>query len=195
MNKQSNGIAVLALIVSVVTAGLLGWAVFVNPSESASLGGANCNSGNCTDFTALNTTAGYYISDVATITSSIATLGFTTQGGGVTATSSTGAGTLTQANINVGLIEHTNAGATTITLPASSTVTSLIPTAGQSFRLTYVNLGTGIDTIAGGSGTLLHVASSTIATALKTIAPSGSATFVFTRKSNTDIVVDMVPAQ
>ncbi len=143
----------------------------------------------------MNVSAGYYINDVLAFSSSVATFGFLTQGGGVTATSSTGAGTLTTANITVGLLEHTNAGATTITLPASTTITSLIPTAGQSYRMTYVNLGTGIDTIAGGTGTLLHVASSTIATGLKTVAPSGSALFIFTRKSNTDIVVDMIPAQ
>lgn len=131
----------------------------------------------------------------AVITNALATFGFVTQGGGVTATTSTGAATLTEANVSVGLIEHTNAGATTITLPASSTITTLIPTAGQSFRLTYANLGTGIDTIAGGTGTLLHVASSTITTALKTVAPSGSAVFVWTRKSNTDIIVEMIPAQ
>lgn len=202
MNKLGLPIIIGILL---VLAGL-GYVIFHGVSGQAGLGGPGCNSGNCTDYTAVNTSAGYYVADsqvvnssgqwIGTILSSVsATLGFTTQGGGVTATTSNGAGTLTQANINVGSIEHTNTAATTITLPASTTITSLIPTAGQSFRLTYFNLGTGIDTIAGGSGTLLHVASSTVTTALKTVAPSGSAIFVFTRKSNTDIVVEMVPAQ
>lgn len=160
-----------------------------------------------TNFTALNVTDGYYVDDTqvidgsgnwvgtGSITAGTAIFGFLTQGGGVTATTSTGAGTLTTANVSVGLIEHTNSGATTLTMPASSTVSSIIPTAGQSIRVTYANLGSGIDTLAGGSGTLLHVASSTIATGLKTVAPSGSAVLVFTRKSNSDIIVDMIPAQ
>lgn len=186
MNFIKEWAGTVALIAIVAT-----WFI---PSPTA-LFGSSANNGNVTNYDAVSVTAGYYINDVLALSSSVATLGFTTQGGGVTATSSTGAGTLTAANIGVGLIEHTNAGATTITLPASSTVTSLIPTAGQSFRVTYSNLGTGIDTIAGGAGTLLDVASSTLSTALKTVAPNGSAIFVFTRTSNTDIIVDMIPAQ
>lgn len=178
-------------VVALVILAILG----IRSVQSPATFGSSANGGNVTNFTAVSVTDGYYVSDVLGFNGSAATFGLTTQGGGVTATSSTGTGTLTAANISVGLIEHTNAGAATLTFPASSTITSLIPTAGQSVRVTYANLGTGIDTLAGGSGTLLHVASSTIATGLKTVAASGSAILTFTRKSNSDIIIDMVPAQ
>lgn len=39
-----------------------------NQSASGLFGGASCNSGNCTDFDAVNTSAGYYVDDVSVIT-------------------------------------------------------------------------------------------------------------------------------
>lgn len=125
-----------------------------------------------------------------------ASVGTFTQGGGTFATTSNGSVTLDIASVvTANVIAHTNTGATTFTLPASSTMTSFIPNAGDARTILYDNLGNNIDTIAGGTGTTLHVASSTVTTALKTVAPSGSAILIFHRKSNTDVIVDLIPAQ
>lgn len=124
-----------------------------------------------------------------TITSTGATVvGALTQGGGTVATSSTGAGTLTAANLTTGTIQHTNAGATTLTLPASTTLTTFIPTAGQCAQIVILNVGTGIDTIAGGTGSLLATASST-----KNVNVAGMATLDACRKVNTDVQFLLVP--
>lgn len=107
----------------------------------------------------------------------------------VFATSSTGAGTLTAANIlDKTTILSTNAGALTITLPASSTLKSFVPTAGDRVSMVIVNQGTALLTLAGGTGTLLQTASST-----KTVNIGGTAILEWVRKSNTDINVLMSP--
>jgi len=117
-----------------------------------------------------------------------------TQGGGTVATTSNGAGTLTAANLDTGVIEHTNTAVTTLTLPASTTLTSFVPTSGQCRQVVFLNLGTSVDTLAGGSGTLLAVASTTsTGAALKTVNASGISTLVFCRKANTDVQVLMTP--
>lgn len=107
-----------------------------------------------------------------------------------TATSSTGAGTLTANDVtNKTTILSTNAGVLTLTLPASTTLTSFIPRAGDRTSVVIVNQGTALLTLAGGTGTLLQTASST-----KTVNIGGSATLNFVRKANSDIVVHMSPA-
>jgi hypothetical protein len=106
------------------------------------------------------------------------------------ATTSTGAGTLTASNIkDKSTVLSTNAGALTLTLPASTTLTSFIPKAGDRVSMLLVNQGTALLTLAGGTGTLLQTASST-----KTVNIGGTATLEFVRKTNSDIVVHMDPA-
>lgn len=103
------------------------------------------------------------------------------------ATTSTGSGTLTSANIaKVASILSTNAGALTLTLPASTTFTGVnafVPVAGDQRSFVIINQGTALLTLAGGTGTLLQTASST-----KTVNIGGSAELICTRKTNTDIV-------
>jgi len=105
---------------------------------------------------------------------------------GAFATTSVGAGTLTASSISkVGTILSTNTGALTLTLPASTTLTAagFVPVAGDWHIYQIVNQGTGLLTLAGGTGTLLHTASST-----KTVNIGGSAELLCIRKTNTDII-------
>lgn len=106
------------------------------------------------------------------------------------ATTSTGAGTLSIGDIKERTtILSTNAGALTLTLPASTTMNSFLPKAGDRASLVIVNQGTTLLTLAGGTGTLLQTASST-----KTVNIGGSATLDIVRKTNSDFVVLMSPA-
>lgn len=131
----------------------------------------------------------------AAVFSGAVSTGLLTSGGGVTATTSNGAVTLTAANLFGGnVLEHTNTDVATLTLPASTTVTAYIATAGQCRTILYKNLGSATDTLAGGTGTLLSVASSTIGTGLKTVSTGGVAHLLICRTSNTDIEVFMSPA-
>lgn len=78
-------------------------------------------------------------------------------------------------------------GAATLTLPASSTLSSLVPKVGDVQQLMVVNATStsGISvTIAGGAGTLLRKATTTAA-----ILPGGVSELEFVRKANSDIVV------
>lgn len=103
------------------------------------------------------------------------------------ATTSTGSGTLTAANLqDKTTILSTNAGSLTLTLPASTTLNAFIPKAGDRVSMVIVNQGTALLTMAGGTGTLLQTASTT-----KAVNIGGSATLNFVRKSNRDIVVHM----
>jgi hypothetical protein len=182
-----NWVAIVAMLIAI-----LGCYLPVSGAIN-SIGGASCNGGDCTDYSAVNTTAGYYINDVATVTSSLATVGTLTQGGGVFATTSIGSGTLTAANIaSANLIEQTNTGVVTITLPASTTLTSFIPTAAQTRTIYLANLGSATVTLAGGTGTLLRVASSTLVTPGVVSGSVGRLDFI--RKSNTDVLVLFSPA-
>lgn len=54
---------IIALLVAILA--LVGWS-YIQPASEV-FGGANCNSGNCTDYDAVNTIKGYWIADVATI--------------------------------------------------------------------------------------------------------------------------------
>lgn len=104
-----------------------------------------------------------------------------------TATTSKGTVTYTAANItSIHSLIHTTTGATTATLPASSTLSSLIPTAGDRMSIVVVNPGTGILTLAGGTGTTLVSASTS-----KAIHDGGTGLLEFVRKADTDISVFM----
>ena len=106
------------------------------------------------------------------------------------ATTSTGAGTLGFRDLDgKTTILSTNAGALTITMPASTTLGTFLPRAGDRASLVIVNQGTTLLTLAGGTGTLLQTASST-----KTVNIGGSATLDFVRKTNSDFIVLMSPA-
>ena len=132
-------------------------------------------------------------SGTATFTGST-NVGVFSQGAGAVATTSTGTATLTAAQMLYGVIQHTNAGAATLTLPASTTMSSFAPTAGTCQQVVFLNVGTGVDTLAGGTGTLLAVASTTATgAALKTVNASGIAVLIGCRKVNTDLQFLMTP--
>lgn len=112
-----------------------------------------------------------------------------TQGGGILATSTINAAeTLLASDFDTeNRIEYTmNVQATTLTLPASSTLVNFIPAAGDSRMIDIKNAtSTPIDlTIVAGAGMTLYNATTT------PDIPSGAfATLTFKRKSNTDIDV------
>lgn len=107
-----------------------------------------------------------------------------TFGGNVLATSSVGSATYTAASLqNTTLIQHTAASALTVALPASSTLTGIIPKAGDS-RTIYLNAITSNITVTGGTGTDLNSATST-----PRVIANGVARLDFIRKANSDIEV------
>lgn len=109
-----------------------------------------------------------------------------TEGGNVLATTSQGAGTYTAANLqNTSIVQHTAGAAFTGTLPASSSLTSFVPKAGDRRTIYWHAITTGI-TLAGGTGTELNSASTT-----KNVNVGGVARLDFVRKANTDIEVFM----
>lgn len=125
--------------------------------------------------------------------------GTLTQNGGVTATSSAASATFLATDFDdEDLIEVSlPVGSVTLTFPASTTF-PLDPTPGATRQFSMTNASTTAGqaiTIAGGTGTLLRVASSTITAGLKVINPSGVATFTAFRKLNSDIIVFMNPGQ
>lgn len=82
-------------------------------------------------------------------------------------------------------------GAITVTMPASTTLNSLLPNAGDSKEFVFHNSTTTAAqsiTIAGGTGTLLQIASSSAK-----ILPTSSADFRLVRKVNGDVIVEMIP--
>lgn len=133
--------------------------------------GSSCNDG----FTYAGCTGAY-------ITGLLATVGTFTQGGGLFATTSTGASTLDISSIASANLIQRSGVALTLTLPASSTMTSFVPTVGQTRTIFIANIGTGAVTLAGGSGTLLQSASTTA------IGIGGTGRIDFIRKSNTDVI-------
>jgi len=148
---------------------------------SDSLAGAGCNGGNCTDFDAVNTSAGYYVDDVQVIdgsgdivsgsitTTDAVSVGAFTQDGGVTATTTTGtAVTLVASDFDTENVIKVNSGTPglTVTFPASSTLTALVPNVGDTREVWLYGASTSASaniTIAAGAGTTLKKAASTTA--------------------------------
>lgn len=147
------------------------------------------------------------ITGASTLTGAITSTGAVTQGGGIRATSTTNTSeTLLATDFDTeNVIDYTaNTGDTTLTLPASTTLTSFLPTAGQMRTVWIRNATTTAATdliIVGGSGTLLKVASSTNqigggvgAQQINGDTDGGNhARLDFVRKANTDIEVMMTP--
>jgi hypothetical protein len=117
-------------------------------------------------------------------------VGLFTQGGGEYATTSKGTVTYAASNfINYSVIKHTPDGAAQIaSLPASPTLATLIPNAGDFITKFIYNNGTTTLTIAGATGLDLNFAS-TSEYYTPTLGASGVLKLEFFRKSNTDIEV------
>lgn len=125
-------------------------------------------------------------------------LGTLTQGGGIAtvATTSTSYTLLASQFDTENVLDVTPGGASlTLTLPATSTLTSFVPTAGQTRSVFIRNATTtaGINiTVASGTGTVLRSASSTAIIQSDTAGAKG-ARLDFVRRTNGDISVFMVP--
>lgn len=136
-----------------------------------------------------------YTSCVPALT--VATTSITT-GGLVLSTTTNGNATLGASDLlNFGSIVSTSTftnAALTLTLPASSTLSAMVPVAGQSRTIHFVNATTSatvIITLAGNTGTILQSATSS-----KAIRNGGSADLIFYRPGTTtdaigDIYVDL----
>lgn len=123
------------------------------------------------------------------VTGAVST-GLFTQGGGVLSTSTVSTAMVpTVATFNYGLIQITpNTADLTYTFPASSTMSAMIPNAGDSRTVMIYNATTtaGIDVIfAAGAGMEIKGTGSTPLT----IDEASMGTLTFVRKSNTDILV------
>lgn len=147
----------------------------------------------------------FTLTGAGSVTGAFTVAGAITQGGGIRATSTTNTSeTLLATDFDTeNVIDYTaNTGDTTVTLPASTTLTSFLPTAGQMRTVWVRNATTTAATdiiIVGGSGTLLKVASSTNqigggvgAQQINGDTDGGNhARLDFVRKANTDIEVLM----
>lgn len=156
--KLSTALSALAIVLSALALGF----VALSPSSEVRVG---ANAGP--DFYE----RAYFLNDA-------------TLGGTNFATSSVGAGTYTAASIiNNKTITHTAASALTATLPASSTLQTLVPRVGDTATRYILPVTTGF-TLAGGTGTDLNTASST-----KFCVAGQVCRLDFVRKSNSDIEV------
>lgn len=151
-----------------------------------------------TNFTNLNagkiensTTSLPLITTISGLTTagSLSTVGKIYQGSGVNATSTTGATTGFNATDlqSYSVIQlNPTIGDTTVSLPASSTLTTLVATAGQMGQIVIFNATTTpeIDlTLSAGSGSYLQTASTTL-----NINFGQMAVLNYIRKANTDII-------
>lgn len=121
------------------------------------------------------------------------TLNTLTQGGGITTTATTST-TYTAAAADFATANEVditpNGASLTYTLPASSTLSSFIPTAGQTRTVFFRNATTTANvniTIAGGTGTFLRTSATSSPIIVGNTAGSSYGKIDFIRKSNTDI--------
>lgn len=211
--QKTNGFMWVGILIAIViaTVSLLfrSAAPAPAPDESNQSFGSSVNGGNVTDYTAVNTTAGYWVNGTKVIGSSgilaasqavfdAGILRSYTNSTSTTATSQT----LVQADIlNYDTMLITpNTGSLTLTLPASSTLTSVVPSAGDRQDICIVN-GTSTAAItiklAAGTGIDLYtVATSTISGAggVLPIGPQVMGCVTFVRQADTDVSALYIPA-
>lgn len=105
-------------------------------------------------------------------------------GGKVFATTSAGTVAYTAANLEgVRLIQHTATAAVTASLPASTTLSNIVQSPGDTKSIYLVPITSAV-TLAGGTGTELNIASSSAVCRV-----GGLCKIDFVRKTNTDIEV------
>lgn len=170
--------------------------------------GSSVNGGNVTDYTAVNVSAGYWVAgkfkivdssgnwvgNIASSTGS-AIVGTFTQGGGITASSTSASVTLAGTEfVTSNVLDYTvNVGTPTLTLNASTTPPCSVMSAGQ-VRMLYIHNATTTAastlTIAGGTGVILDIASTTVIAGSTT--GKGFARLDFTKKANTDCQALMI---
>ena len=167
--------------------------VLVGGNQSGPLAGGTTN---FNDLSVDSLTSAGAISATTISGTAITATGAVTEGGGITATSTSGSVVpLLSTDFDTeNVIDVTlNVLDATLSFPATSTLTSFIPTAGQSRTLLIRNASTTATmdlTISGGTGVLMKFASTTPATNGVITGDTDGANFaqiVLTRKSNTDI--------
>jgi hypothetical protein len=202
MNKENIVIALLIVVIALLAVPMLGG------SDSDVLAGAGCNSGNCTDFDAVNTSAGYYVDDSQVIdgsgdfvgaisTSDSVSVGTFTQGGGVTATITPATATFVAADFDTeSLVEiYPPAAGATLTM-MSSTTFPLSTTAGSMREIAFFNAtGTsGINVTLTRTSTGVHIVGSTTATTTSIVlAPRAMSVLTAIRLTSGDIIVTKNP--
>lgn len=160
MNKFTSGIIGAVIGAVIVAAGFLGYVQLHQTGTDQVVGAAS------------------HANDVDAYFRSLATVGSF-------ATTSQGTVTYTASSIqSASVILHNATAATTATLPASTTLATWLPKVGSRISIAVVNTGTGVLTLAGGTGTLLLTASST-----KAINGGGVGLLEIVRKTNTDFAV------
>lgn len=160
MNIKNISIGVLALVLAF----LVGMAVGGKSSQSLDLGASGTRWPNGISADTTSPSAGQVrgttltVTGATTLTGAVST-GVFTEGGGISTISTTSATyTLTQAELaagNVISIANTQGAALTLTLPATSTLTTVIPSAGNVRRWYIQNLHTtaaSSTTMAAGAG-------------------------------------------
>lgn len=197
-NKTLIVVAIAVLIVGFVVGKSLNKQTNVSSSNGSIVGSVNCNTNTCLTggFQADTiTSAGTLSSDGALTSASTIT------SGGILSTTTSLSITLKQSDLGYSTISEVPiVGSITLTLPASSTLTSFIPNSGDRTYVTLVNATTtnAINlTIAGNTGTILTNSSTTavIPAALKNgVLTNGVANLLFIRKPNTDVQVQLVPS-
>lgn len=154
--------------------------------------------GGTTNFDGISLSEGLTVTGATSIASTLGITGATTastltQGGGIRATTTTATtATLLASDFDTeNVIDVTPGGASlTLTLPATSTLTSFIPTAGQTRTIYIRNATTTADiniTVAGGTGTALRNATSTGAIIRGVTGGNSYGKIDFVRKSTSDI--------
>lgn len=192
MNR--NKIIELAVVVVAVLIGLSLFSLF---TRTTGVGGGVTNYGGGLSVDSLAVTGDTAFTGGITITGATTLTGATTattftQGGGINATSTSGTVVpLLAADFDTeNVIDVTlNVQDATLSFPATTTLTSFIPTAGQSRTLLVRNASTtaAMDvTIAGGTGVLLKKATTT-AVIYGDTDGANYGIITLTRKSNTDI--------
>lgn len=207
MNSSFKTVGITVITTVLV---LLGISLVGGNQPEVSLGGL-------TNFDEMGTTEGYEVDNSqvidgdgnwvgGTITGSTADFSGTTtvgrfeQSGGITTLTDAngGAFTLTQAQMNSGVMSFAAGGAgqaaITITLPATSTLTTIIPNAGDRASWIYDSsfLATATTTtFAAGTGIAIHEPSG----GNLVVAGQTQATLTCWRKANTDIACEVIEAQ
>jgi hypothetical protein len=183
------------LLISLVVAIIVVFTVIFFISNHSTVAGVTVPT--CGDITSC-TTGNYYVSGTITggeVQSLDAlTASSTIVSGGLTATSTGTTVTLAASDfVGYSTISVTPRISTaTLTLPASSTLSAFLPNAGDRVSISVINATStaGVNvTLAGGSGTLLQLASTT-----SSIRPGGMATLNVVRKANSDIIFQMIPS-
>lgn len=208
MNETFKTVAIVGVAFMLM---LGGWLVGNQPVEVTVIMSDDVQLKGLTNFDEMGTTEGYevdnsqvidgdgnYVGTIST-TGSVSVGGFT-QGGGITTLTDAngGAFTLTQAQMEGGVLSFASGGGgqatITITLPATSTLTTIIPNAGDSRTWIYDSsflAAATTTTFAAGTGIAIHEPSG----GNLVVAGLTQATLTCWRKANTDVACEVVEAQ